>query len=312
MSRITYAPDLVEEGVLLVERAAPAGDSRAFRRERDRIYDVPDADTREATFRSLHLRWFARFGLHLVVEPMVTGRADILDKVAGCRVSRALTRNDEGADLIDPPSVMVSDGESRPTLALRLRPPTLLEPDGLRALLLHELTHVGDMLDPAFAYERTLPLSDDGPSGDNILRDRYRVLWDATIDGRLARGGPADARVRTARWREFAATFAMLGGGSERAFDEWFDRIQPTHRSLVAFALAPDGHDRASAADSGRCPLCRFPVASLDRRPERLSAAARAMIRADRPGWRIEQGLCSQCLDLYEARHEETVDAGRR
>ena len=206
-------------------------------------------------------------------------------------------------------------------------------PTPTRALLRHELTHVGDMLDPAFGYERALPPSDVGPSGDNILRDRYRVLWDVTIDGRLARashdrcsvrlpfGGPqgrqpdraghADA-TRTARWQEFTATFPMLGDRSGAAFDDWFDRIRPTHAALAAFAQAPNGAGSTNPADSGRCPLCRFPVASLDRQPGRLSADAVAAIRRDYPIWSIEQGLCSQCLDLYEARQAEAVDVGRR
>jgi hypothetical protein len=71
----------------------------------------------------------------------------------------------------------------------------------VRVLLRHELMHVADMLDPAFGYERSLPTSDDGPSADNIVRDRYRVLWDVTIDGRLARAGLAHPDARAAPGR---------------------------------------------------------------------------------------------------------------
>jgi len=60
-------------------------------------------------------------------------------------------------------------------------------------------------------------LADDGPSRDNVQRDRYRVLWDVTIDGRLARSLRADqpGASRDARWREFAATFSMLGDAAD-------------------------------------------------------------------------------------------------
>lgn len=308
MNPLTYAPDLVEEAVLLAERVLPAGESRAFRRERDRIYESPDQDGREAAFQSLHRRWFLRLGFQRVVDEVVGEFPEIAVRVGEGRVVRALTRSEEGADLID----RISGAGTQPVLVLRLRPAILLEPEALRVLLRHELMHVADMLDPVFAYERALPASEDGPSADNILRDRYRVLWDVTIDGRLARAGLADAGAREARWREFAATYLMLGERGQDTFDVWFDRIRPTHRSLVAFALAPNGPDRFTSADSGHCPLCRFPVASLDLRPERLSPAAVAIIRADYPGWRIEQGLCSQCLDLYEARQEETAGANFR
>lgn len=308
MSHVTYAPDLVEEAVLLAERAAPEDEARIFRRERDRIYDVPDVDERERLFRALHVRWFAAFDLDRGVAQTVRDHEWILHRVAACHVLRAITGREEGGDLIDP-SPTACEIDSKPTLVLRLRPTTLVNPEATRALLVHELMHVADMLDPQFGYQRTLPPSDDGPSAGNLLRDRYRVLWDATIDGRLVRAGAIDPRARAARWREFAATFVMLGDRRQDAFDAWFDQVQPTHQAMVAFALAPDA---ARAGSDGRCPLCRFPVAALDARPGRLSAAARATIRADRPEWGIEQGLCSQCLDMYEARSDETTNTESR
>jgi hypothetical protein len=307
MSAITYAPDLVEEAVLLAERTLHRTDARAFRRERDRLYDVADADRREAEFRAFHMRWFVRLGLHRLIEESVVPRAEILRRVAMCRVSRALARRDECADLIDPSPAIAGRGDARPTLALRVRPSALLDRAWLATFLEHELMHVADMLDPAFGYDRRLPPSDDGPSRDTILRDRYRVLWDVTIDGRLARRGRGGAGAREMRRQEFARTFAMLGDEGPRLFDDWFDRIEPTHASLVAFARAPNGVGSISSADSGRCPLCHFPVVAFDPSPGRPSPATQAIIRADYPAWRREQGLCAQCLDLYEARHEETT-----
>lgn len=309
MIRVAYAPDLVEEALLLAEPTWSTVDRRAFRRERDRIYEIADPERREASFRSLHLHWFVRVGLPRAVDQIVSERPDLSDRVGECRVLRALTRSEESADLFD--RVVPDSADVQPLLALRLRPATLLEPEAVRALLRHELTHVGDMLDPAFGYQRSLPPSDNGPA-DNIVRDRYRVLWDVTIDGRLARAGLGSDRARAARWQEFRVTFSMLGDHGCDAFDNWFDRIRPTHAALAAFARAPTGTDRSNAADSGRCPLCRFPVTFLDRHPERLSPDGVAAIRADHPTWSIDRGLCSQCLDLYEARHEATGDVRRR
>ena len=54
MIRLTYAPDFVEEAVLLAERTLSAADARAFRRERNLAYDVVDPDERERAFRDLH------------------------------------------------------------------------------------------------------------------------------------------------------------------------------------------------------------------------------------------------------------------
>jgi len=305
MINLSYAPELVEEAVLLAERSGTTEDRRTFRRERDRLYEIAEVDQREAGFRSLHRQWFMRGGLHLIVEQIVAERADVAARVTDGRVLRALTRREEGADLID--QVRPGSADLKPLLVLRLQPATLLASDTLSALLHHELMHVGDMLDPSFGYERALPASDDGPSADNIVRDRYRVLWDVTIDGRLARAGRASDGVRAARWREFSATFSMLGSRCQDVFDEWFDRVQPAHPMLSAFAQAPNGPLSTRPTDARRCPLCRFPVASLDPRPERLSPDRKAAIEADYPAWSIDQGLCPQCLDLYEAHHEDNV-----
>lgn len=233
MIRLTYDPELVEEAVLLAEARARRADAREFRRERDRIYEIADPDEREVRFRSLHLRWFARMGLNRVINQTLSEQPEIARRLAEGRVVRAVARREEAADLID--QVAPGEPDPRPILLLRLRPASLIEADALAEFLRHELMHVADMLDPQFGYQRTLPSCGDGPSHDNILRDRYRVLWDVTIDGRLARSGLADDRIRTARWQEFAGTFAMLGAGCREAFDEWFGRTRPTHEALVEF-----------------------------------------------------------------------------
>ena len=300
MIRLVYAPDLVEETVLLAEARTPGAAWRAFRRERDRLYGLREEDQREERFGALHFLQFNALALHHVIEHAITERSDICERVGVGRILRAVRRTDEGADLVD--RVVPDGGASEPLLVLRLRPATLLDPPSLRALLRHELTHVSDMLDPAFGYERTLPSSDDGPSGDNILRDRYRVLWDVTIDARLARAGLGCEDARSIRRQEFAAAFPMLGDCAGDAFDAWFEQCRPTHAALVAFARSPGGGEHSEVTDSGRCPLCRFPVASLDGLPERLSAGAAAAIREDHPAWSVARGLCSQCFDLYEAR----------
>jgi hypothetical protein len=299
----TYAPDLAEEVVLLAERTVPGGTIRGFRQERNAVYGIADPERRDAAFRDAHFRWFVRLGLHRPVEEAIEERSELAGRVAQVRVLRALRRQEEGADLFDR---VVPDpaGRRQPLLALRLRPTLFLEPEPLRALLRHELMHVADMLDPGFGYERSLPPSDDGPSADNIVRDRYRVLWDVTIDGRLTRAGLAHPDARAARRREFAATFSMLGDRAGRLFDEWFDRAVPTHQAVAAFAVgppAPIGNEHSGG--TGRCPLCRFPVATLDPHPERLTAEARSQIESEYPSWSIDLGLCPQCLDLYEAQH---------
>jgi hypothetical protein len=302
MIALAVAPDLMEEANLLAERDAARETARVFRRERDRIYEVGDGEARDAQFRAFNLRWFARFGLQSNLETSVNEHAGFTGRLCAGRIVRAITRGEEGADLVDP--AFRPHGDADPLLVLRLRPQSLLEHDSLRALLRHELMHVADMLDPLFGYERALPPSDGGPSADNILRDRYRVVWDATIDGRLSRVGCAHAAALDARWREFSAAFAVLGESCRGAFETWWNEDRPTHAAMVAFVTAP------MRADSGRCPVCRFPVASLDARVSTIAPPIVAAIQNENPGWCIARGLCAQCLDLYEARYGPTSDRG--
>ena len=54
-------------------------------------------------------------------------------------------------------------------------------------------------------------------------------------------------------------------------------------------------------ASAGRRPLCRFPTASLEADPQRLSPEIRRCIEREHHGWDVGQGMCAQCRDLYEA-----------
>ena len=300
MMRVTYADDVVEEAVLLAERSAASATVQQFRRARNNVYQIADGDQREAAFRDLHRAWFVRFRLHRAVERALAERARLSGRLGLCRVLRAMRPQDEVADLFDR-AVPAREADRRPLLVIRLQPSRLLDAVSLRDLLRHELTHVSDMLDPAFGYRRELPASDGGPSADNVVRKRYRVLWDVTIDGRLDREGSAPPHARELRAREFAEAFPMLGARCTEQFAYWFERAQPTHDDLVEFVMHPPAESQG--LHGGRCPLCRFPVASLDRAPERLSPDARQRIEREYPGWDLSQGLCTQCLDLYEAQH---------
>lgn len=233
MIRLTYDPELVEEALLLMEARLMADQARAFRRERDKIYEIADAERRHSRFRSFHMDWFTVVGLGRVVERTVAERPIVATRLAVGRVVRAIARADEGADLVD--RTIPGLARPQPMLVLRVRPSSLVEPESLEGLLRHELLHVADMLDPVFGYERALPSSDEGPAHDTRLRDRYRVLWDVTIDGRLSRDGFGNEPARVARWQEFASAFALSGARGRQAFDAWFDCRQPTHRALVAF-----------------------------------------------------------------------------
>lgn len=293
--RIAYDAALVEESVLLAERRLLAGDAAAFRAERDRIYRVDDPDEREARFEELHGRFFVQLGLDRPLHEVLADRPELLLRARGCRVLPAVSRQDESADVRGGVGAPVA---AAPTIVVRLRPQSLLDPEALRTLLRRELLHVADMLDPAFGYLPELPRVDSDPAILNLLRERYRVLWDTTIDGRLCRGGRLGTQARAARVAEFARAFPMLGESAEAAFAPWFDGPRPTHAAIVAFIHEPRG---PGTADEARCPLCRLPARVLERGTEGLERDVLRAIQRDHPAWRPEQGGCARCFEVYAA-----------
>ena len=222
-----FDPRLVEAAVLAATRRPPVhGD---FHAERDTIYPVAEPERREAAFQALHACWFTRLGLD---RPFRGALAEQPAIAAGCArwlVAQARGRREEAADLLIAPDV-------GPTLLVRVTPETVTAPEMLWRLLRRELLHVADMLDPAFGYEAALPPGAAGPGRAGGIRESYRVLWNAWVDGRLVRRGALPATARGERLADFLRAFPHLGAGAEAAFDRVFDGARLTHAALMAVA----------------------------------------------------------------------------
>ncbi len=281
-----FDPRLVEAAVLAATRGQTV--EGEFRAERDRLYEIAEPEPREAAFEAFHARWFLHLGL---ARPFQRALAEQPGIAAGCGrwlVAQARGRREEAADLL-------VGSDVRPTLLARVTPETVAAPERLRLLLRRELLHVADMLAPEFGYEPTLPPGVAGGARERVVRDNYRVLWKAWVDGRLVRRGVLLATARGERLADFARAFPHLGAGAEAAFDRFFGAHQLTHAALVAFAAAgPEG------VPLPRCRLCDLPTRTLESAPDALPDVL-AAIRRDFPSWRPADGLCPRCVDLYTA-----------
>jgi hypothetical protein len=161
------------------------------------------------------------------------------------------------------------------------------------------------MLDPAFAYQPTLPKAEGGPTYDTLITNRYRVLWDVTIAGRMLRRGWCAASVREQQLNDFRTAFPMLDKECEEFFERFFDAAEPRHKELAAFAFDPraatDNLSNQAVAGT-HCSLCRFPTHAFESAPANLGADVLAAIKEDFPDWTPAKGLCVQCADIYRAR----------
>lgn len=285
--QLTYDTDLVEGAVFLEARRLESNGQGAlaarYDRARTRLYSIIDPDLRHQAFYAIHLEWFRNFGLEDHIRRVLSEFPMILRQATVLLLRKAVSKKDEGAELF-----VRSDARN---VAVALRGERFLEP-GLDQFLRHELCHIADMLDPAFGYEPNLSLPDAPPTELNLLRDRYRVLWDITIDGRLHHHDAWDLRRA-----EFNKTFSHL---SERRRDELFNRLwtesRPTHAELVAFAKAV--RIQARNVPGAICPLCRFPTFEWAG-DKTLGAAVVAGIQVHFPGWAREHGCCARCAELY-------------
>lgn len=302
LTAVRYDPCFMEEAVFFALRDHLQ--TSVFQKERDRLYEIQDAEERERGFQDLNRKWFDRLGIADPIEKAVRERPSVPSSIRVFTVSRAPGKKEEGAELFVSNEEGLNDRERR-TVRLLLRPEALFSPERLLTFLRHELYHVADMVDPSFGYEPTLPAAQGGPTHDRLLIDRYRTLWDITIDGRMTGHGWPPQSSRADHLACFTRLFSMLGDQTDQIFGRLFDNHLPTHADLVAFACNPRaaaGHAIPRLHPGSRCPLCGFPTHRFEPEPERLGAEVVAAITQDFPTWEPCLSLCMQCADLYRSR----------
>lgn len=273
----------------------------SFRKKADSIYaDVPPRK-REAAFSVLYRRYFEELGYPDQIKSILsefTGGGEIPSE---CFLVRTFRDEEESAQL----------SEDGTRLGVQIRAETLRSPERCAYLLRHELTHILDILDPAFGYEPSRPLSEVSPSEESLFRDRYRTLWDLSIDGRLERKELLPEGLRERRATEFQTLFPNLGGpAAEEAFAALWDGPRPSDAAFrqmvrgtaplcsalnLSAHISGEDEPRATFGPGSLCSLCQFPTHEWAETTEHLSR----LVRAEFPGWDPSQGICTQCVNRY-------------
>lgn len=301
--RIEYQPQLLEETVLQAI-VGHAGES-IFREERNAIYNLHDEDAREEAFQSLHQQWFERLTLS---EPLV----EALDywpilqtNTQRCLLVKANTKKEIGAELfVAKDSSGQAEGEVR-SLVVRLTSDLLAQSEPFLTFLRRELLHVVDMLDPEFGYEPNLPKSEIGSTYNMLLQERYSVLWDIVVDGRLIRSGFIPPAIKEKLWKNFGNAFSGPTKDLKNVFEFFVNNTAPKHQELVSFALSPESWFTNSSLEhqsKGMCPLCRFPSFNLKNIANVLPSHVINEIQKEHADWNPARPICPQCIDLYEAK----------
>jgi hypothetical protein len=314
--QLRYDDDFVEGAVFVKanSRSAPVPplQLRRFHHAREKLYTILDPDERNTAFFKLHVEWFREWSL----EKRLIGLADEfppLHTLLGALVFRkARVKNDEGAELyvqsrtgVSPVQVSVSvgAGETGPlhrTAVVALRVERFEQPEELARFLRHEFTHVHDMVNPAFGYSSPVNLPGQNAAQQRLTRERYRLLWNITIDGRLATSSRATVSSREQHHAAFDQTFGFWPEVKrDRVFESLWKNPDPRHEELLAIASDPRDLKSVHEPTPGApCPLCGF--ATFDwAESGSLCDQTRAAIQKEFPHWSPTRGACGRCVEIY-------------
>jgi hypothetical protein len=297
--QLRYDEDFIEAAAFLCasgrRKGVPSLQIARFHREREKLYAILDPDERNTAFFRLHLEWFHEWGLEYLITDLLK-EFPLLPKYLNLlAVRKTRGKADEGAELY------VNDSGQRSAI-LALRPESFARDAAVRDYVRHEFMHLSDMLDPAFGYLPTLDLPGLNGAQQRLARERYRLLWDITIDGRLAAAGHQPMSTREQHAAAFARGYCFWTAERQtETFAALWGTAAPSHTSFLALIADPRGLREAHRpAPGASCPLCDFPTfAWAD--GEMLLPQIRQRIAAEFPSWLPEQGLCGRCLETYQA-----------
>lgn len=305
---IRYGPSFMEEAVFLEmnaqETAVDQGMAQAFHAQRSTLYDAQGStEQREAAFQQLAARYFHELGFAEVFTKRLEEFPLVSAYVLALIVRRVFCRKEERVELyVLPESEAHRHSVGPATLLIDLQAIRCRDRHRLVAWLRHELMHVSDMLDPAFAYEPHPELGGECDLEHDLIRERFRLLWDLFVEGRMRQRGWQTVVEESVRRREFERTFALWE--PERREAAWQDLGGRGNWSQREFLeLSQDERLTRMLGQGGiRCPLCHFPTCEGVRDWSDERAAVAEAIRADYPAWKPSHGACLQCVELYRSR----------
>jgi hypothetical protein len=304
--RLCYDEDFVEAAAFLCasgkRSGVPALQIARFHREREKPYAIPDPDERNAAFFRVHLEWFREWGLEKLLTRVIEETPGLRESLDSLAFRQARRRNEEGAELY----VQKSEAGTAPVIRERnavvaLRVERMARDEEILPFLRHEFMHLNDMLSPAFGYSPRVQLPGQNPAQQRLTRDRYRLLWDITIDGRLTRAKRATIGTCEQHRVSFDRAFSFWPE-SKRAevFAALWNNDRPQHGELLVIASDPRAvrHEH-QPLPGAPCPLCGFATFHWATSCQLESETGQAIAR-EFPSWSPEQGACSRCVEVYE------------
>jgi len=298
--------DIVYKGLAKLEMTGDIELYKEYHEKRDAIYDL-EQEKRAKRFKELDNDFFSRLGYDVYVREIFDEYPDIEEVIEEVHVRRATTRQNEGSNVVD-------EGKK---VIIRLYPELFIEGKEMHKVIRHELMHVSDMMDKNFNYNVNEEFS-PSPMEERLMRDRYRLFWDISVDGRLVRKGLETTASRDERKREFDSFFSKITEGSrDLIFSKMWEAEEPmSHDRMVelskdinkVLALAAGSRSTEEIVEEAEklgplpgttCTLCGFP--SFDWVEEAAEDEDIVkVLKEDFPDWKPQDGVCSRCAEYYK------------
>jgi hypothetical protein len=296
--QLRYDDDFVEAAVFTAASGkrpgVPSLQIRRFHVERERCYSVLDPDQRNAAFFKLHLDWFREWGMEKLLLGLVGEYPPLSPALTALAFRKVRVKKDEGAELY------VSAAHGR-TAVVAMRPERFECDETVASLLRHEFMHLSDMVDVRFGYSPDVQRPGLNPTQERITRERYRLLWDITVDARLTRAGHGLPGTRERHEAHFHRAFSFWPEARrEEVFEAHWTTSAPRHEALLALAADPRNLAHSTALLPGSpCPLCHFPTFEWAD-TSALPTETRSRLSAAFPQWAPGQGACKRCVEIHE------------
>lgn len=286
----------IEEAVFLLMRSKQAEELyRDFCNEKEGIYQKTiSTNERDNAFKLLYGKYFLSLSLEDFFNNICKDFPYLYKPEIRGVVKRVWNKKHEEAELYVQPH--------QKTVYLGILVRRILDLAFLESFLRHELMRISDMLSFDFQYLPHPMLGGKNEIEDNLIRERFRLLWDFYIDARLRGKGFETIKSFEEQKEEFERKFFFLAL-LER--EQILYKIQDCE-SLVQIDLLSWAGDPRSIKVLGqgglRCPLCDF--TSFDSvknwTVEIMNIVKR--VKDDYPDWDPSQGICPQCFDIYSGK----------
>jgi hypothetical protein len=303
MRPIRFEPYFIEEAVFLrikqIEALGQKESAHSFHQGRTRIYETVEKEGQPKAFQDLNATFFSDLCLDKNFQDIFQEYPLLQSSGMDVYVKSTFQKRQERSELF-------VDGSAR-TLILSLRVLQTLDLGLLAPFLRHELMHISDMVDPDFQYDPNPVMGGTGQVEEELIRDRFRVLWNLYVSARLVGRGHAPLIPFNNLRGEFERSFSHIDEVEKaKIIQNFVGQKKWTQAELLQ--LARNERINKPLGEGGlRCPLCHFTSYEDKRVWTAEHQPIVVEIQRDFPKWNPTEGLCSQCFDLYSSRVEMAV-----